>query len=65
MIDIMDEYYLSREDLDTIIEVGVDDRREAVVSKEISTATKTTLTKKLAPPSYPLSTPSSLFNPCC
>lgn len=42
----MDEYYLSREDLDTIMEVGVGERREAVVTKEISTATKTALTKK-------------------
>lgn len=46
VIDTMDEYYLSREDLDTIMEVGVGERREAVVTKEISTATKTALTKK-------------------
>lgn len=42
----MDEYYLSREDFDTLVEVGVGERREAVVGKEISAATKTALTKK-------------------
>lgn len=42
----MDEYYLAREDIDTIMEVGVGERREAVVTKEISGATKTALTKK-------------------
>lgn len=42
----MDEYFLSREDLDTIREVGVGDRRSAVVSKEITKATETAMTKK-------------------
>ena len=46
IIDIMDEYYLSKEDWDTIVELGVDDHKDELVLKKISTATKTSLTKK-------------------
>jgi replication factor C subunit 1 len=42
----MDEYYLSREDWDTVVELGVDQNKDDLVLKKISTATKTTLTKK-------------------
>ena len=42
----MDEYYLSKEDWDTIVELGVDDRRDDVVLKKITPATKTSLTRK-------------------
>ena len=42
----MDEYYLSKEDWDTILELGVDDKKDQIVTKDISTATKTALTKK-------------------
>jgi len=42
----MDEYYLSREDWDTIIELGVDGHKDDVVSKLIKTATKTSFTRK-------------------
>ena len=42
----MDEYYLSKEDWDTILELGVDDKKDQIVAKDISTATKTALTKK-------------------
>jgi replication factor C subunit 1 len=41
----MDAYYLSRDDWDTIIELGVGDRGEATVLKGIPTATKTAFTK--------------------
>jgi replication factor C subunit 1 len=44
----MDEYYLSREDWDTVVELGVDQNKDDVVLKKISTATKTSLTKKWA-----------------
>jgi len=42
----MDEYYLSKEDWDTIVELGVDDRKDDVVLKKITPATKTSLTRK-------------------
>ena len=42
----MDEYYLSKEDWDTIIELGVDERKDDVVLKKITPATKTALTRK-------------------
>lgn len=42
----MDEYFLTRDDWDTIIELGVGDNHETVVTKKISTATKTAFTKK-------------------
>jgi replication factor C subunit 1 len=42
----MDEYYLTKEEWDTIIELGVDEKKDDVVLKKISTATKTALTKK-------------------
>jgi replication factor C subunit 1 len=46
VIERMDEYYLSREDWDTVVELGVDQNKDDLVLKKISTATKTTLTKK-------------------
>jgi len=46
VIERMDEYYLSKEDWDTILELGVDDKRDQIVAKGISTATKAALTKK-------------------
>jgi len=48
VIHTMDEYYLSREDWDTIVELGVDDRRDELVLKKIPTAVKTTFTRKYA-----------------
>jgi replication factor C subunit 1 len=46
VIERMDQYFLSKEDWDTIVELGVDDRKDDLVLKKISTATKTALTKK-------------------
>jgi replication factor C subunit 1 len=46
VIDRMDEYYLSKEDWDTIVELGVGDRKDDVVLKKITPATKTSLTRK-------------------
>lgn len=45
-IEFMDEYFLTREDWDTIVELGVGDNADANVLKKISTATKTSFTKK-------------------
>ena len=46
VISVMDEYYLSKEDWDTIVELGVGDHSDALVLKKISTATKTSFTRK-------------------
>ncbi|KAI0788071.1 replication factor RFC1 C terminal domain-containing protein [Fomes fomentarius] len=53
-IDFMDEYFLTRDDWDTIIELGVGDNHETVVTKKISTATKTAFTKKYKARDHPV-----------
>ena len=45
-IQFMDEYFLTREDWDTIVELSVGDHSDALVLKKISTATKTSFTRK-------------------
>ena len=45
-IEFMDEYFLTREDWDTIVELGVGDHSDSLVLKKISTATKTSFTRK-------------------
>ena len=47
VIERMDEYHLSREDSDTIVELGVDQNKDEAVLKKISAATKTAFTKKV------------------
>lgn len=42
----MDEYYISRDDWDTLVELGVDDHKDDAILKKISAATKTSFTKK-------------------
>lgn len=42
----MDEYYLNKEDWDTIVELGVGDKKDDLVLKKISAPTKTSLTRK-------------------
>jgi replication factor C subunit 1 len=42
----MDEYYLNKEDWDTLVELGVGDKKDDAVTKKISAATKTSFTKK-------------------
>jgi replication factor C subunit 1 len=42
----MDEYFLSKEDWDTIVELGVGDYKDDVVMKKIAAATKSSLTRK-------------------
>ena len=46
VIQFMDEYYLSKDEWDTIVELGVGDHRDELVLKKISSATKTSLTRK-------------------
>jgi replication factor C subunit 1 len=42
----MDEYFLSKEDWDTIVELGVGDYKDDIVTKKITAATKSSLTRK-------------------
>jgi replication factor C subunit 1 len=46
IIGFMDEYFISREDFDTIIELGVGDHQDEIVNKKVSSATKSALTRK-------------------
>lgn len=50
----MDEYYLSREDWDTVVELGLGDFRDDTVLKKIPTATKTTFTRKYNSRDHPI-----------
>ncbi|KAJ7723446.1 replication factor RFC1 C terminal domain-containing protein [Mycena maculata] len=54
VIEKMDEYYLSKEDWDTIVELGVDQQKDDLVLKKISAATKTNLTKKYNASEHPI-----------
>ncbi|KAJ7229198.1 replication factor RFC1 C terminal domain-containing protein [Mycena pura] len=54
VIQKMDEYYLSKEDWDSIVELGVDERKDDAVLKKISTATKTALTKMYNSSEHPI-----------
>lgn len=42
----MDEYYLSKDEWDTIVEIGVGDQSGEIINKKISGATKSALTRK-------------------
>ncbi|KAI0717599.1 DNA replication factor C, large subunit [Cerioporus squamosus] len=53
-IEFMDEYFLTREDWDTIVELGVGDNADTHVLKKISTATKTSFTKKYNSRDHPV-----------
>ncbi|KAG2121607.1 replication factor RFC1 C terminal domain-containing protein [Suillus clintonianus] len=54
VIERMDEYYLSREDWDTVVELGVDAQKDDVVNKLIKPATKTSFTKKYNSTDHPI-----------
>lgn len=54
IIERMDEYYLSREDWDTVIELGVDAQKDDIVNKLIKPATKTSFTKKYNSMDHPI-----------
>ncbi|KIK76426.1 hypothetical protein PAXRUDRAFT_835365 [Paxillus rubicundulus Ve08.2h10] len=54
VIERMDEYYLSREDWDTIVELGVDQNKDDTVLKKISAATKSSFTKKYNANEHPI-----------
>ncbi|KAK7050917.1 DNA replication factor C complex subunit Rfc1 [Paramarasmius palmivorus] len=54
VIQHMDEYYLSKEDWDTIVELGVGDRKDEVVLKKIPPAVKTAFTRKYNAADHPI-----------
>ncbi|KAF8346709.1 replication factor RFC1 C terminal domain-containing protein [Amanita rubescens] len=54
VIERMDEYYLSKEDWDTIVELGVGDRKDDIVLKKIAPATKTAFTRKYNSTEHPI-----------
>ncbi|KAJ7283158.1 replication factor RFC1 C terminal domain-containing protein [Mycena rebaudengoi] len=54
IIERMDEYFLTKEDWDTIVELGVDDKKDDQVLKKISAATKTALTRKYNSSEHPI-----------
>ena len=50
----MDDYYISREDWDTVVELGIGEQKEDVVLKKIATATKSALTRKYNSSDHPI-----------
>ncbi|KAF8645376.1 hypothetical protein AX16_007878 [Volvariella volvacea WC 439] len=54
VIERMDDYFISKEDWDALIELGVGDHKDEVVVKKISTATKTALTRKYNSMEHPI-----------
>ena len=42
----MDEYFLSKEDWDSLVELGVGDNKDELILKKINTQTKTALTRR-------------------
>ncbi|KAK2465145.1 hypothetical protein APHAL10511_002837 [Amanita phalloides] len=50
----MDEYYLSKDDWDTIVELGVDSRRDETVLKNIPSGTKAAFTRKYNSTEHPI-----------
>jgi len=54
VIASMDDYYVSREDWDTVVELGLGEQKDDVVLKKIATATKTALTRKYNARDHPI-----------
>ncbi|KAF9494490.1 DNA replication factor C, large subunit [Pleurotus eryngii] len=54
VIERMDEYYLSKEDWDTVVELGVDQNKDELVLKRIPAATKTAFTRKYNSVEHPI-----------
>lgn len=52
----MDEYFLSKDEWDTLVELGVGNHKDELVLKKVSTATKTSFTKKYV---------AAMFPACC
>lgn len=56
----MDEYYLNKEDWDTLVELGVGARKDETILKTVPTATKTAFTRAYVP-AFPTSLDSHVF----
>ncbi|KAJ3861108.1 purine nucleotide binding protein [Lentinula novae-zelandiae] len=54
IIHRMDEYYLSKEDWDTVVELGVGEQKDDLILKKIPAATKTTFTRKYNSSEHPI-----------
>ncbi|TFK35074.1 replication factor RFC1 C terminal domain-containing protein [Crucibulum laeve] len=54
VIETMDQYYLSKEDWDTIVELGVDDHKDELVLKKVPGATKAAFTRKYNASEHPI-----------
>ena len=65
VIETMDEYFLSKDEWDTLVELGVGSHKDELVLKKVAPATKTSFTKKcvaITPSAYrqrPLSLPDT------
>jgi replication factor C subunit 1 len=46
VIEYMDEYFLSKDDWDAFVELGVDDMKEELITKKIPTAVKSAFTRQ-------------------
>jgi replication factor C subunit 1 len=46
VIERMDEYFLSKDEWDTLVELGVGSHKDELVLKKVSTATKSSFTRK-------------------
>ncbi|WRT63728.1 uncharacterized protein IL334_000651 [Kwoniella shivajii] len=53
-IEYMDEYYLSKDDWDAFVELGVDTMSENIISKKIPTATKSAFTRQYNKADHPI-----------
>ncbi|EKM58972.1 uncharacterized protein PHACADRAFT_157248 [Phanerochaete carnosa HHB-10118-sp] len=54
VITRMDDYFLNRDDWDTLVELGLDEYKDEVVLKKITPATKTGLTRKYNAADHPI-----------
>ncbi|CED83681.1 dna replication factor large subunit [Phaffia rhodozyma] len=54
VIDVMDEYYLSKEDWDSIVELGVGERKDETILKKIPTSVKSTFTRNYNKKDHPI-----------
>ncbi|CAE6420324.1 Replication factor C subunit 1 Short=Replication factor C1 [Rhizoctonia solani AG-1 IB] len=54
VIEIMDEYYLSKDEWDAMLELGIGSNRSEEFASKISTATKTAFTRKYNSTDHPI-----------
>ncbi|KAG9048251.1 hypothetical protein FS837_000387 [Tulasnella sp. UAMH 9824] len=54
VIEVMDEYFLSKDEWDYLVELGVGDRNDETVLKKIPTAVKTAFTRKYNSSDHPV-----------